>query len=49
MFTAASNGVKVEHNMEDKFMPNYRSGGPPQTDAEMERELEKLAAYLKRD
>ena len=35
--------------MEDKFLPTYRKGGPPQTDAEMERELAKISSYLKRE
>ena len=46
---AASNGAKVEHDIEDRFLPTYRRGGPPQTDAEMERELAKIASYLKRE
>jgi hypothetical protein len=44
--TAASAGAKIGHDMEDKFLPTYRPGGPPQTDAEMERELAKISAYL---
>lgn len=47
--TAASNGVKIEHDMEDKFLPTYRKGGPPMTDAEMQRELEKITKHLRRD
>ena len=47
--TAASNGAKIGHDMEDKFLPTYRPGGPPQTDAEMERELAKISAYLKHE
>lgn len=47
MFTVASNGVKVQHDMEDRFMPNFRQGGHVQTDAEIEQELAKIPAYLK--